>query len=275
MVKPIISKFSGDKSLFINRFFSKIFIINLKDKTKRFKKVSNQFIKKGVKYQRFNAVDGRADPKDYPKKKKELEKKYGVKIKRGINPPTASLVIGTLEILKKQVKNKWKRILICEDDVILDRKIIKRFHEGVDELGDEEWDLLYLGCGNTCGVRGISDTKTRLNKYMTSLSIVNKDEYNWYVQNRLDLRGPVYKDIEYSKNLSMPIIPGGTWGYGISLEGAKRILKLFGNNVKNHIDQLLGKEISKENLIAYSFDPPIIWHEDGAFRADSDIPWEW
>ena len=145
MVKPIISNFSGDKSLFINRFFSKIFIINLKDKTKRFKKVSKQFIKKNVKYQRFNAVDGRADPKDYPKKKKELEKKYGVKIKRGINPPTASLVIGTLEILKKQVKNKWKRILICEDDVILDRKIIKRFQEGVDELGDEEWDLLYLG----------------------------------------------------------------------------------------------------------------------------------
>jgi len=26
---------------------------------------------------------------------------------------------------------------------------------------------------------------------------------------------------------------------------------------------------------AYSFDPPIVMHEEGAIRSNTDIPWEW
>ena len=115
--------------------------------------------------------------------KRELEKKYNVKISRTVKPPTASLVIGTIEILKKQVKNKWKRVLICEDDVVFDSSILKTFEKGINELGDEDWDLLYLGCGNQCGIKGISDEKSKINKHITSLSIVDKDEYNWHVNN--------------------------------------------------------------------------------------------
>jgi hypothetical protein len=41
--------------------------------------------------------------------------------------PTSSLTIGTILILRKMIKKKWKRILICEDDVELGRNIENRF----------------------------------------------------------------------------------------------------------------------------------------------------
>ena len=271
--------FSGNKSLAINKYFSRIFIINLHDKLERFRKVTHQFRNKGVKYERFNAVDGRCKKGKCAQKKREMEKKYGVTIFNTVKPPTASLVIGTLEILKKQVKNKWKRVLICEDDVVFDPKILKNFEKGINELGDEDWDLLYLGCGSMCGSNGISNTKTKNVKYLTSLSIVDKDEYDWYVKHPDDLRVPLYEDdidrSKWGKYISIPISPGGTWAYCYSLKGAKKTLELFKNKVNNHIDQMVIKQIRKNKIKAYSFDPPIILHEKGAFRPDSDIPWNW
>ena len=60
----------------INSFFDRIFIINLKDKTSRFDKVTKQFHRHGVKYMQFEAVDGRCKSRECSSKKKELEKKY-------------------------------------------------------------------------------------------------------------------------------------------------------------------------------------------------------
>ena len=60
--------------------------------------------------------------------------------------------------------------------------------------------------------------------------------------------------------------PAGTWAYAYSLEGAKKMLK--------HIDHLLREPISEGKVKALTFDPPIIWHEGGIARIDSDIPWE-
>jgi hypothetical protein len=272
-------KFAGDRSLSINKYFSRIFIINLRDKEERFQKVTKQFLRKKVKYQRFDAVDGRCTKGTCAAKKKELEKKYKLKIARSVKPPTASLVIGTIQLLKMQVKNKWKRMLICEDDIVFDPRMLARFDRGIDELGDEDWDLLYLGCGNTCGYKGLSEKKTAKTPHMTSLSIVDKEEYNWYVQHPDDLRVIGYpedvEELQWGKYISKPISPGGTWAYAYSLKGAKKALKFFSGKVSNHIDQMVIKGVRKGELNALSFDPPIIWHEAGAFRPDSDIPWSW
>lgn len=42
------------------------------------------------------------------------------------NIPAASLTIGTIELLREQVRNKWPRILICEDDVVLTKDILRK-----------------------------------------------------------------------------------------------------------------------------------------------------
>ena len=105
-----------------------------------------------------------------------------------------------------------------------------------------------------------------------------------YVKKKI-LRSPCGSDNDQcetiSQHLSIPKKPGGTWCYGYSLKGAKKFLKYIGKNkrgkikVNNHIDKMLIKTVEKGIMKAVAFNPPIVWHEDGALRSDSDIPWEW
>ncbi len=231
-----------------------------------------------IKYEVFDAVDGRSPVSEYAKKKKELEYTYDVKISRKLNPPAASLVIGTMEILKKIVKNKWKHVLIFEDDIIPVKNIHKKFEKGIEELEDimPDWDVLYLGCGNQCGTRGVSYDQSYKTKHVTSMSIVDKDEYDWYVGNKNDLRAPCDDDycVEISEHLSYAPIPGGTWAYAYSLKGAKKMLKYMNGVASDHIDQILMKGVVQGQLNVAAFDAPIFFHMGGIFRIDSEIPWE-
>ena len=120
-----------------------------------------QFNRRGIKADRFSAVDGRCKNDNQCRKKKKLfQEKYKVKIKK-IELPTASLVIGTILILREVVKKKMKRVLICEDDFQLGKNLFKKFEVGIKELKTAEpnWEMLILGCTQECGVNGISEKK--------------------------------------------------------------------------------------------------------------------
>ena len=152
----------------LNKYFDKIFVINLFDKLKRWKKVSAQFKRRKINIERFIAIDGRCKlqgKQGCKEKLKNFEMVYNVKISNSRKHPlqelvpASSLTIGTILLLRAMVKNKWKRMLICEDDIELQRNFIKKFQKGIGELGGHKWDLLYLGCGWTCGVHDISKEK--------------------------------------------------------------------------------------------------------------------
>lgn len=271
------TKSKGGKNSF-NKYFDKVFVINLKKGgEKRYNTIIKRLIDKELKYEVFDAVDGRADKKDYNKKKRELESIYKLKISRTLNPPAASLVIGTIEILKMIVRNRWSHVLIFEDDIIPVKNFHKKFDEGIEELETHmpDWDLLYLGCGNQCGSRGVSYDQTYKTTHKTSLSIVDEEIYDWYVGNKNDLRAPCDEDYcePISKNLSGVVTPGGTWGYAYSYKGAKKMLKYIDGRVRDHIDQMLMKGVKKGLFNVAAFDPPLCNHQAGAFRADSSIPW--
>jgi hypothetical protein len=271
------SIYKGHKNNKVNSYFSKIFIINLHDKTTRWNKVTSRFIKKGIKYQRFEALDGRCKTdKECKEKRKNFEKEYKVKISRSVNTPVASLMIGIISLLRKQVKNKWKHMLICEDDIVPSRNFNTRFNKGVKELKDNhvEWDMLFLGCGGECGHKGVSWDKTAKNKYLTSWVIADPDE-EYYVSTKDDLRWPCEESECYpiTQNISNTIRPGGGWSYSWSLAGAKKTLKLLNNKVDNHMDQKIIQAVDKGKIKAVAFDPPVIYHEAGAVRPDTDLPW--
>ena len=267
----------------LNNFFDKIYIINLKGKEERWKKVSSAYKRRGIKVDRFEAVDGRCKGKQCEPKRIQFQKEYGIKIPKKMNLPAASLLIGTVLILREMVKNKWTHVLICEDDIVLGRDIKAKFAQGVRELKKVQpnWDLLYLGCGHRCGNEDITEQWTQRTRYASEVAKHYPEFDPWYVAKKDDLRGPCDENWEddlcpaISKHLSRPLHPGGTWCYGYSLKGARKFLKYVDNNINDHVDQLLSNAVANGKLIAVAFDPPIVWHYLGALRPDSDIQWEW
>lgn len=267
------------KSIF-NRFFDKIFVINLKDATKRWKKVSSEYKKKGIKVERYDGIDGRCkDTKECNKKQKSFEKTYGVKYGSKIkNPrerlPASSLTLAHKLIYTEMLKQGWDRILISEDDVWIHKDAEKRLKKAIEELPDDkDWDMLYLGCGGECGIKGMSDRKTKKNKYLTDLA--PHYDSKWYLNVKEDLRAPCDDCEVYSSQLTMPEHPGGGWNFAVSREGAKKILKIIGRDIGRHCDKIYPKAIYEGKLRAYALDPPVVYHEGGAIRPDSSIPWQW
>jgi len=273
----------------LNKFFDKIYVINLFDKTERWKKVQKQFKNRKIDVERFIAVDGRCKnqgEKGCLAKLKTFELLYDIKIsnKKGfpLNEivPAASLTIGTVLILRHMVKYKLKRILICEDDIELCRGFEDKFMQGIDEINKtpykNKWDLLYLGCGNRCGDRDISYKKSRSNKHASTLNQF-MGGHEAYVKYPNDLRSPCLDGCaEISEHISIPEKAGGSWCYGISLSGAKKMLKLVGNDAgAHHIDHIYQQQKNNGGVRPLSFNPPIAWHEGGAIRSDTDIPWEY
>jgi GR25 family glycosyltransferase involved in LPS biosynthesis len=271
----------------LNKFFNKIYIINLFDNIERWKKVSGQFKRRKIAVDRFIAVDGRCKKQGWEaceEKRKNFEMVYNVKIPDYGSVdlpeliPAASLTIGTILILREMVKKKWKHVLICEDDISLIHGFEKKFKEGVKELKKVEpnWDILYLSGGLYLGTRGISETKKK-GWYKSSVAERSEEKPYW-VKYKDDIRGlcPEKKCPILSKHLSKAAGASGTFAYAVSLKAAKKILKEIDNDAAAHIDHILRDMVKDKQLKAVCFDPPICFHDDGAWGAGlADIPWAW
>jgi GR25 family glycosyltransferase involved in LPS biosynthesis len=266
-----------------NRYFDKIFVISLFDKEARWKNVYDQFKKQGIRVERFVAVDGRCSSQGQQgcvDKLRSFEMGYDVHINYDKRTnlqeivPAASLTIGTIILLRTMVRNKWQRILICEDDIELTPDMKKRFKKGIAEIGSTKWDTLYLGIGGEGGNRDLTEDDWDEKKGIIHESQLNEHyDMDVYVKDRRDLRIPSPNCTEFSSQISWACRPGGTWGYSFSLAGAKKFLKIIDGNAGEHVDQILKDGVADGNIKALAFDPPIIFHEFG--REGSSIPWTW
>lgn len=263
----------------LNKFFDRIFVINLHDQRHRLDRFREYFQKYDMSYSVFDAIDGRCKTKEECKRKRlALEREYHVRIPKKMDLPPASLTLGTYLILKESIKRGWNRIAIFEDDAVPDKNFNHKFSVGISELrkSKKDWDLLYLGCTQFCGTVGISDKKSAKTPNLTTIHKFNKD-VNFYVKHPWDIRTPCPKDecTKITTHLSDAPYPGGTFGYGVSRKGMKKILKIMNGRIYDHIDGIYRDECIDGNLDAIAFDPPIIYHHDGAERADSNIDWDW
>ena len=270
----------------VEKFFDKIYVISLFDKEKKWKKVHKQFKSRGVNnVERFIAVDGRCknlSKSDILDKKRTFEISYNVEID---NPdglkytellPASSLTISTVLLLRNQVRNNYEHVLLCEDDINLVPNFVNKFTEGIKEINKskykDNWDVLYLGCGSMCGNKGVSEQKTKENKYKSDQSDAEGfgDIYSFHPE---DIRMPCYDCVDVSEHISVPSWMTGTWCYAYSLRGAKKMLKIIDNKVGEHIDKYLRDTCDFKGMNVLSFNPPIAMHEFGLQRPETTIPW--
>ena len=134
-----------------NLFFDKIFIINLDRSVKRWDKLTNELLKKGI--YNFERQPGiylpRKDPSYIlPSNIYSNLEAYGGKFKSDSN--YILNCVGTnmahFEIIKKSLKRGYNRILVLEDDVFLTNDFFNIFEKTSRYLSSiDNWHLLYLG----------------------------------------------------------------------------------------------------------------------------------
>lgn len=124
----------------INNFFDRIYVINLEAAIGRRLSIKKQAIKVGFQPYFFNAYD------------KRMSKKYLKKIGKNPKQYTKSdswwarlgCKISHIECIRDAMKNKFKRILVLEDDVLFKDGFNKEFYNYVNHLPND-WVILLLG----------------------------------------------------------------------------------------------------------------------------------
>lgn len=129
--------------LTINNLFDNVYCLNLDKRQDRWSKVSYQFSNLDIKVQKWKAIDGSLIEDElydlYNPDKITGEEAS----KRGIveNKNALGCLLSHLEIIKDAKKNGYNKILVFEDDVILDKEISFKIKKSLNL----EWKILYLG----------------------------------------------------------------------------------------------------------------------------------
>ena len=114
----------------LEKYFDKIYCINLDRRTDRWEHFLNQSKKFGLnKFERVSAVDG---------SKLNLSD-FGNYLNHG----ELGLVLTTIKIFEDSIQNNYQKILILEDDCVFENELIKinLFFESLPS----DWDMIYFG----------------------------------------------------------------------------------------------------------------------------------
>lgn len=131
----------------INSYFDKIYCLNLEKRTDRWERVNKEFIKNSINVTKFKAV---SEDMISDVEFNLLKIKYNVNnlsddelYLHGLIENKKSLACLTthLKIIKEAKLNKYKRILIFEDDIL----ISSDFKERISIIKLLDWEILYLG----------------------------------------------------------------------------------------------------------------------------------
>lgn len=140
----------------INDYFDEVYLINLDRRIDRMKLVKNRLDKYGIKYKRINAYEGRLfDSMVRPIYKSTCQKLKGwtgdiytegcPSILR--SGAYTACTLSHLHCMSDAKERNLERILILEDDIIINKNIDVLFDEFIRsvEKSETDWDVLYLG----------------------------------------------------------------------------------------------------------------------------------
>ena len=158
----------------------KIYIINLKDSTDRWKNCEEQLNKYGItNYERFDAIRpdlNKIDPIQYSKNNMKHSKNYII--------GALGCKLSHLQIIMNAKKNNYNQILILEDDFLLCNNFLEKYNNIISIMNQDNiaFDMLYLGFSivrnNPYIDTNIINLKKITNGHTTHAYILNKSFYN-------------------------------------------------------------------------------------------------
>lgn len=213
----------------------KTYVLNLdkrEDRWKEFKNKVNSLT--ALNYERFSAVEG-AKLKSTPQLQRIFDgNDYNMRV--GLVGCAMSHIKMYIELLNSE----FEAFCILEDDIDFSPEFDKKLLHVYNQVKIMKWDILYLG-------------HHIYNEYLTD-ELYNKEKM------------PVIEKWDRVKSLTMSM--GGTGGYLISKQGARRLLDFINKNgMTNGIDTVQQK--SADDLNIFYSNPHLIYSE--CYRGDNSI----
>ena len=205
----------------LNNFFDNIYVLNLQFRKDRLNNITNRLEKHDIKFERFTATDGSVIKKIWEK----LENKHFS------TPNYLACAISHLSIYNDANQRGFNKILILEDDVVINKNINKLL-----ELEIPDWkDVFYLGW------IPLSDDKTwwtysMANQFVTQNFVIAKNFW-------------------------------GMFAYGTTKEFRKEILEIYNNDFPMELDRFFVEHIQPQSrclaMTPQLFACQDIWSDNG------------
>lgn len=153
-------EFTENVSLEINKFskihpsvyFNHVYILNLTQdfaKKERMQKLFDDF---GIKVEFVEAIYGKNEPY-----LSEFKNKYSTELK---SPGAYGYSLTMLKIFNDALEKKYKKIMVCDDDIIFHKDFLKEFDKSIRSI-PFDWKVLFFGLsGPWSGVNVNQDIKT-------------------------------------------------------------------------------------------------------------------
>jgi len=202
----------------INDYFDNIYVLNLNRRKDRSENTKSRLDKIRIKYEKFGATDGSVI--------KPLWESFHKENTNFTTPNYLACSISHLSIYKDAIENGYNRILILEDDILVNKNI----HTIFESMEIPEWkDLFYLG-------------------YIP----LSDDQSMWTYQ---------IVDQFISEKVCIPKNFWGLFAYGLTNNLMKELLETYDKEFPMEIDRYLVKHIQpRRQSIASS--PQLFCHQD-------------
>ncbi len=243
----------------LNNFFDKIYVITLKRATDRHLHLQQEL--DGLQYSIFYG----ADKNDLNLEELTIKKEYDPELAMIKNVMHKRMTAGEVGcslshkmIYQEVIEQQYKKVLILEDDVVIDREKIMLFNTISSELPNN-WQLWYLGYAKNVKPPANAFAKKLFYHFCYSLGI--KRTLNHTVINNL-------YPAPYSAHLQKAGFHDCTHAYAITNEAARILLKQQ-TPVQYIADNLLAFTCTNDLLRAFVSTPALINQQ---FQVSSNPP---
>lgn len=232
---------------FFNTYFDHIYLVTIERATERHITVEKEL--KGLNYELFFGADFKNFSIDELKSSGMYDEILAKKNHRYSKPIKGGMLGCSLShrmVYEDVIKNNYEKVLVLEDDVIIENFSVQNFRNAINEL-PKNWELLYFDYNKNENKPFLGFLKQiiyHIQKLFGGIKFSHKAIKNIFAK-------------QYSNNLMIAGLHDFTDAYAVTQNGAKILLKLQ-TPVQWFPDHLLAYACSNKLINAYCLKKKII-----------------